>query len=435
MATIQCGHQQISWKAFRNAVWLLRYSPQGHDEYRKWYEVQEERFRLLLRLFYRSPLSLRWLLDNFRGSKCSDQRDRIYATLSLLFPEEQELGIVPDYSLSVLEVFRDAVARYIQSLQTLSILRDIVPSQASQQPEWPSWVPDWSVTTDTKAPDFIVFASGPLKGYATYIDRNTLRVAGVRIGVVEEVWSLPDEDCLDRLVSRFIRDSVPQGSGEQPYVGGGSLLEAYAFVLTEGEIEESFYGAISTWYASMDEVIGLIKSTYSMSDDETERQEPETDLRGVLRVIGNVLRHRAIFKTEDGYIGVGPKRTVRGDHVCVFSGCELPMILRASGNSQQYRIVGGSFVHGYASGEALLGGLPDHYRFVTFHATKPDLALPGYLNTRNGIVQKADPRVLSLPIDVEDYIWRCRRIGVAGVDVSPDVLKGLGVNVMYFDLV
>ena len=435
VASVQCGHKQMSWKSFRNAIWLLRHSSQDQDVYRRWYKAHEERFRLLLRIFYTTPVSLRWLRDNFRGTKCSDQRDRIYATLSLLFPEEQRLGIVPDYSLSPLEIYKDAMARYIQSVQQLSILRDVVPSPASQQPGWPSWVPDWSVTVDSKTPDHVLLASGPLKGYVTYQGNSTIRAAGVRIGVVERVWSLSDQKYPNAPVSRFIRESVPRDSGEQPYPAGGSLLEAYTYTLTEGDIEESFYGPVSWHFASMDMVKTLIESIHSMNDEELERRRPEDEEKGALHVIGHVLKHRAVFRTEDGYIGVGPKHTVPGDHVCAFLGCEIPIILRALPDSGQYRIVGGSFVHGYASGEAFLGRLPDHFRFVTFNPNWSPTVLPGYLNMRRWIVQTADPRASSLPIDALSYSARCFGLRLAGIDLSPDTLKGLGVDIKYFDIV
>ncbi|KAH8822065.1 heterokaryon incompatibility protein-domain-containing protein [Xylogone sp. PMI_703] len=428
VAIVQCGHRKLPWKAFRNAIWVLRYNPQPNAEHRKWYGTNQKRMRLLLRLFYRTPYSLRWLRDNFGESKCSDQRDRIYGTLGMLFPEEK-IGIVPDYSLSVLEVYRGALVRYVQSTRNLSILRDVGPSPSAYGPQWLSWVPDWSEPMGTVAPDFLQLAGGPTRGYVKYSGGNTLRVAGIHIGIVKEVWCLASDNISHQQVRDFIRNAVPSSAAEKPYPGGGSLLEAYAYVLTEGELQESFFGEIASWYASMDDVAELIQS--SQSNDDTVETVPA----GVLRVVGNVIQHKAVFRTEDGYIGLGPKNTAEGDHVCAFLGCEPCMILRESREPEQYRVLGASFVHGYASGEAFLGRLPNPYRFVTFMSGS-DMCLPGYLHHEYLLLQKADPRVLSLPVDdVQMYRIRCRGIGVGGIDLSPDVLQGLGINVRYFHLI
>jgi hypothetical protein len=65
------------------------------------------------------------------------------------------------------------------------------------------------------------------------------------------------------------------------------------------------------------------------------------------------LRNRRFFTTENGLIGLGPPDTEKGDLVCIFNGCTLPLVLREAplwkGNEMHH--IGPSYVDGAMSGE------------------------------------------------------------------------------------
>jgi hypothetical protein len=61
---------------------------------------------------------------------------------------------------------------------------------------------------------------------------------------------------------------------------------------------------------------------------------------------------RAFFVSRKGYIGLAPEFTMRGDLVCVFCGCDKPLIIRKIDN--HYALVGDSYIYGLMDGEALL---------------------------------------------------------------------------------
>ena len=69
--------------------------------------------------------------------RSTDPRDKIYSLLGIASNAEQ-LKIVPNYSKSVEEVYTDAAAK-ILSLGKLELLHYVHP----QNPNMPSWVPDW----------------------------------------------------------------------------------------------------------------------------------------------------------------------------------------------------------------------------------------------------------------------------------------------------
>jgi hypothetical protein len=72
------------------------------------------------------------------------------------------------------------------------------------------------------------------------------------------------------------------------------------------------------------------------------------------------LNNRRLFRTTKGYYGVGHNTLEVGDVCCVFRGANVPFVLRqASHNEQnlhmsnQYRLVGESYIQGIMKGEVL----------------------------------------------------------------------------------
>jgi hypothetical protein len=64
----------------------------------------------------------------------------------------------------------------------------------------------------------------------------------------------------------------------------------------------------------------------------------------------NACQGRKLLLTDDGYVGLGPEITQRGDLVCVLSDLVMPIVLRPSDHG--YRVVGEAYVHGIMFGEA-----------------------------------------------------------------------------------
>lgn len=83
------------------------------------------------------------LLRRFSGRKASDDRDKVFALLSLA---RDQTSIIPDYSLNVAEVFRTAVVDIIQRTKSLAALAGDLGGKDRQ--DLPSWVPDWTATYD-----------------------------------------------------------------------------------------------------------------------------------------------------------------------------------------------------------------------------------------------------------------------------------------------
>jgi hypothetical protein len=60
---------------------------------------------------------------------------------------------------------------------------------------------------------------------------------------------------------------------------------------------------------------------------------------------------RALFMTEKGYFGLGPRSTAKEDVIYVLYGCPVPVVLRKE--RENYRLVGECFVLGMMDDEAV----------------------------------------------------------------------------------
>jgi hypothetical protein len=76
-----------------------------------------------------------------RDRKASDPRDKVYALLGLVRTPQSRLPMIPDYSLSEVEVFRQATLECIYETGSLSIFSTELGRKF--RTDLPSWVPDW----------------------------------------------------------------------------------------------------------------------------------------------------------------------------------------------------------------------------------------------------------------------------------------------------
>jgi hypothetical protein len=95
-------------------------------------------------LFSFSCASLPRLVILTKHTNCCDLRDRIYAILSL-FPADVSEGLIPNYSKTADEIFKDAVLRYINTRHRLSLLSLCRFHHPASTLPLPSWVFDFSI--------------------------------------------------------------------------------------------------------------------------------------------------------------------------------------------------------------------------------------------------------------------------------------------------
>ncbi|KAE9375141.1 HET-domain-containing protein [Stipitochalara longipes BDJ] len=73
---------------------------------------------------------------------------------------------------------------------------------------------------------------------------------------------------------------------------------------------------------------------------------------------------RRAFRTENGYVGLGPAGMTTGDNVCIIFGAQVPYVLRPDGKGR-YQLVGEAYIHGIMDGE-LIEKRADEVDFTIF---------------------------------------------------------------------
>lgn len=105
-------------------------------------------------------------------------------------------------------------------------------------------------------------------------------------------------------------------------------------------------------YDSYDAIFSDGGYTWTKEDNEARaiaRHFPTTPFS---RNMGEVLKGRQLFSTEDGRFGFGDLGLQKGDVVCIFSGAVTPHVLRkVSEQERKYTLVATAYVHGMMNGE------------------------------------------------------------------------------------
>jgi hypothetical protein len=156
------------------------------------------------------------ILDAFRALGCCNARDKVYASIPLVISLEDS-GLVPDYDLSLEELYVQIVDAFIKFEKSLAILA----SRSGRDPNMPSWVPDWRHLKE----NYQLCARLDTHGRCIY------RASGSRH--VEATISI------DRTFTRSSPTSEPAGSSPNPMLlsseeifrGGRSVLKVRGLVL------------------------------------------------------------------------------------------------------------------------------------------------------------------------------------------------------------
>ena len=314
-------------------------------------------------------------LWHFRGRKCGDPRDKVFAILGIC-KDLREGDIVVDYSFSIARVYSE-VARFIfergQNLRLLSACQ----AYGKNVNDLPSWVPDWSI--DARFRPMGTIASWETDAVQKYIYHASGSAPAPRVEISGDLKALKAQGLVVGRISVL-----------------GTHIENDGDTIETPESQNRMFWLFKTWWPLAKSHLPkitvdgerridafwrtIIMDMNSLDYSQKARQEEEgaqfmlwmaewnpsifepEDLDGYgnvqqyvnyLASFQQATRNRRFFITEAGRMGLGPRLVEPGDFVCVLLGSQVPFVLRAG--DELYEIVGECYCHGVMEGEAVKG--------------------------------------------------------------------------------
>lgn len=435
-AMVVCGKQHVPWPVFRTALavlYLIRTARHGQDA--GFTEAFRSRRQFLSGFIFQGT-EVAWndIRTDFGAAACKDARDRVYAVLSLLEDSDKDLGIEPDYTRTVTEVYQDLFHRYTTRHKSLQMLAHCNISVGLS----PSWVPNWAKTSQTELPMTPPFpACSKLSAWFEFRGSQVLRVAGVSVTTITKVYDTVlnfnqerNERREEPEALKFVHSRLHDVDLSAGYAGGGTVLDAYAAAFTCGHFSGAYDPPIRP-YASLDECRQWVRQISSAENATVRELNTKSWVVGVLKSLGWA-SERVFFEGRKGLIGAGPSSMQLGDQVCVFLGSPVALVVRPSGDDK-FQVVGECYISGYSMGEALLGPLPQDIEGIS--AADDHGYYPAFRNCNTGVISPEDPRLSSLPVDLSQYRLALEEDPYANLEVEPDLLRQQGFDIRYFDLI
>ena len=329
------------------------------------------------------------------GCHATDPRDKIYAILGLFDHFENDVLLVPDYSISVESLYCDFARANIRSTGNHNLLRySGLGHEMPRSYDLPSWVPDWDGISKSENFDDLIYDFNT--GGELHTRVNTRYFVGEN-NELHTYGSICDSVCKIEPMMKHPSDELAQfcwayccSHAGAEYKTGIPPLQAifYTIIMMDPNWQDEHSGSKKESIKILPEMISFIISILDnlrdKSHDGEERlvmknylldliaysiscnQDPYTGLPSfeMIRAEGDndttrfsvmtktlrVLVQYRLFHTSNGYLGVAPRNLLPGDLVCALQNCSFPVLLRKQ--ESHYVHVGPCFVLGLMNGEA-----------------------------------------------------------------------------------
>ena len=308
----------------------------------------------------RRGMTLGLLLCVTRRFLSTDPRDKVVALIGLAnnVNARNAQPILPNYSKSTADVYRDVTGFSIvqeRSLTLLSVVEDISDRQISHLP---SWVPDYSVWQSEVIFGYPISRIQYRAAGASEVSvrwsagSSVLAVDGIQYDEVENVSSniFDDTQKHKEIILEWLQMA-------EPLMRNGTIgIDAFWRTLL-GDCDRDICPAPEEWANYFASYLSLVqKQEVSTSRATTWAEDTEPGNASVFQAsLEYVAWRRRFFTTRKGLIGLGRPSMKPGDSVCILSGGHVPFLLRKDGT--HHRFVGESYVHGLMKGEAMQEGI------------------------------------------------------------------------------
>lgn len=330
--------------------------------------------------------SLLGLLWKFRNRKSTDDRDKVFALLSLTKNWGKQSQISAEYHWTPEMTYRTVVEKLIAVDESLRVLMS--HTEKKRLKTLPSWVPDWTYSPRKYELERLqriplYNASNGVKPSVRFLGDKFLALNGVFCGEVtaaENVMGYSDSVKCQQAFQSWQKRAMEDPSLSGRYGTETARMDAYwrticmdtvqhidhSNIQAGGEADEASVSSRERTYrrAPVD-YVDRCKAQWMGEHSATGLNEAPDDtgynLVTVDYAIVSATMGCRLFVTSTGYMGLGPSSTVVGDSVYVLVGGCTPFVLRPAGESdipsighkQCHQLIGDCYVHGLMDGEAM----------------------------------------------------------------------------------
>ncbi|KAI0851771.1 HET-domain-containing protein [Daldinia vernicosa] len=424
-AVIMCGLKQVKWTSFRRGLGCNFMKPIPQSDFSG--QCETRIYALQGFIFQKKLGNLIGLDSDYNSTQCLDPRDRLYAISALLNAHDKALIPSPDYTQPYDKLYTTVVGSWIKRYESLNILHRC----QLQGGTCPSWVPDWS-KLDSR-PNMLVFKLylSPLVAWYKFPQPGVLRVMGVSSCAVSVYHQLPQMSRSKKTMLEQIRTLLLKVDLEQQHT-----TEYYTRLLAHDRFANSSDPPDFSLpdFEEAKQLVEFIMSNCDFNDVNNEDFVQSLGVSNFLSVVHCLTSGRRSIQCTGGYMGVTPALAQPGDEVYILLGCSHSLLLRPQGNNK-FKVIGRCFVPGLMYGEALLGPLPDNIRIIECYDERVDNYATAFRDISSGEIFYEDPRLKSLPVDLEDFRRRLQGNPRADLYVEPDIFRERGVDLKCIDLV
>jgi hypothetical protein len=410
--SICCGIRTVNRTAVAAALWVAdRCNTTGFKDTNAFHIAWNRRRTWLIYNIVNKPekdlsISLLSLTAYFCSSDVTDDRDRLYGLNGL---STENHGLVINYSWNVDKVYMVFAKSFITKHKSLDIICFAPLFSATSGSSLPSWVPDWRHCRQPLVVPLMVSQSseshvGNLRPPLTFeydnksthystsgakeaeynFEGSTLIVRGSIIDAVDglagsqnfelvqssESYSTQSttSSLTDMLASvckslvldrkeRYLRFPMPMEQFYHDFIHLCLLLISGSPRHVEKEFQQ-WFERVRFLRIHGRSFESILRDAHLADINSFLRSTPKQDeyiqdsFYG--RFFDNIERlAMRLMTTHNGRIGMASGKAIKGDLVCIFYGCNVPVLLRKAEREGEFTVVGECFLDGSMSGEAL----------------------------------------------------------------------------------
>ncbi|KAH7396342.1 heterokaryon incompatibility protein-domain-containing protein [Pyrenochaeta sp. MPI-SDFR-AT-0127] len=312
----------------------------------------------------------------------TNTRDCIFG-LCALSSDIDDLGLHPDYTMSVEEVLTNAVNKILLKHETLELFCKAGRGFPRKLPSLPSYVPDWTLMPIAQ-PLYWHFYNGPemmapdKRGISLHsngklqmklFDLDSIEKVSEPLtdveGKVESEQLLAWFDAAERMAVAGAQDPYPMTAPPRPSI---PLFDAFWRTTIANSVrdrtrapEDWVHGYLRYKY-TLARQCGIPPSCVFESFEQYQKQYGDSMDRTVATMMDwyNIMLitswNRAFCVTRNGMVGLAPPGTLPGDLVCLLPGGAVPFVMRPKESSElgdEFELVGESYFHGVTAIDAI----------------------------------------------------------------------------------